>query len=78
MEKKEKCKQRTLRSTTSADSNISFIIIYRFWQCGWTLISIRINHPFYGGKSLPAKQEDNKFQILVFVGSIQSIIQLNF
>ncbi|CAL0305828.1 unnamed protein product [Lupinus luteus] len=33
-------------------------------QCGWTLMSIRINHPFHGGKSLLARQEDSKFEIL--------------
>ncbi len=33
-------------------------------QCGWTLMSIRMNHPFHGGKSLPARQEDSKLQIL--------------
>uniref|UniRef100_A0A0A0L231 Uncharacterized protein n=1 Tax=Cucumis sativus TaxID=3659 RepID=A0A0A0L231_CUCSA len=30
----------------------------------WTLMSIRMNHPFHGGKSLPARQEDSKLQIL--------------
>ena len=33
-------------------------------QCGWTLMSIRMNHLFRGGKSLPARQEDSKLQIL--------------
>jgi len=33
-------------------------------QCSWTLMSIRMNHPFHGGKSLPARQEDSKLQIL--------------
>ncbi|RYQ84274.1 hypothetical protein Ahy_B08g092965 [Arachis hypogaea] len=35
-------------------------------QCGWTLMSIRTNYPFHGGKSLPARQEDSKLQILSF------------
>ena len=39
-------------------------IQHGFWQCSWTLMSIRMNHPFHGGKSLPARQEDSKFQIL--------------
>ncbi|KAJ6759854.1 hypothetical protein OIU79_024838 [Salix purpurea] len=25
---------------------------------------IQMNHPFHGGKSLPARQEDSKLQIL--------------
>jgi hypothetical protein len=33
-------------------------------QCSWTLMSIRMNHPFHGGQSLPARQEDSQFQIL--------------
>ncbi|KAK7298880.1 hypothetical protein VNO77_46199 [Canavalia gladiata] len=33
-------------------------------QCGWTLMSIRMNHPFHGGKSLPARKEDSKLQIV--------------
>lgn len=33
-------------------------------QCSWTLMSIRMNHPFHGGQSLPARQEDSKLQIL--------------
>uniref|UniRef100_A0A2N9ID32 Uncharacterized protein ycf68 n=1 Tax=Fagus sylvatica TaxID=28930 RepID=A0A2N9ID32_FAGSY len=33
-------------------------------QCSWTLMSIRMNHLFRGGKSLPARQEDSKLQIL--------------
>ncbi|PRQ15670.1 hypothetical protein RchiOBHm_CPg0501731 (chloroplast) [Rosa chinensis] len=33
-------------------------------QCSWTLMLIRMNYPFHGGKSLPAKQGDSKFQIL--------------
>ncbi|KAJ6674323.1 hypothetical protein OIU74_024089 [Salix koriyanagi] len=33
-------------------------------QWSWTLMSIRMNHPFHGGKSLPARQEDSKLQIL--------------
>lgn len=28
-------------------------------QRSWTLMSIRMNHPFHGGKSLPARQEDS-------------------
>lgn len=32
-------------------------------QCGWTLMSIRIHHPFHGGQSLPARQEDSKLEI---------------
>lgn len=41
-------------------------IQHGFWQCSWTLMSIRMNHPFYvyEGKSLPARQEDSKLQIL--------------
>ena len=39
-------------------------IQHGFWQCSWTLMSIRMNHPFHGGKSLPARQEGSKFQIL--------------
>ncbi|KAL2226452.1 UNVERIFIED_CONTAM: hypothetical protein Sindi_2003900 [Sesamum indicum] len=34
-------------------------------QCSWTLMSIRMNHPFRVGKSLPARQEDSKLQIPV-------------
>lgn len=41
-------------------------IQHGFWQCGWTLMSIRMNHPFHGGKSLPTRQEDSKLQILSF------------
>lgn len=33
-------------------------------QCSWTLMSIRMNHLFHGGKSLPVRQEDSKLQIL--------------
>ena len=33
-------------------------------QCSWTLVLIRMNHPFRGGQSLPASQEDSKLQIL--------------
>ena len=33
-------------------------------QCSWTLMWIRMNHPFRVGKSLPARQEDSKLQIL--------------
>jgi len=33
-------------------------------QWSWTLMSIRMNHPFHGGKSLPARQEDSKLQIM--------------
>lgn len=33
-------------------------------QCNWTLMWIRMNHPFRVGKSLPARQEDSKLQIL--------------
>ena len=33
-------------------------------QFGWTLMSIRMNYPFHGGQSLPARQEDSKLQIL--------------
>lgn len=32
-------------------------------QCSWTLMSIRMNHPFRGGQSLPARQEESKLQI---------------
>lgn len=41
-------------------------IQHGFWQCGWTLMSIRMNHPFHGGKSLATRQEDSKLQILSF------------
>lgn len=41
---------------------------YTIWilamQCSWTLMSIRMNPSFHGGKSLPARQEDSKLQIL--------------
>jgi len=30
-------------------------IQHGFWQWGWTLMSIWMNHPFHGGKSLPAR-----------------------
>jgi hypothetical protein len=33
-------------------------------QCSWTLMSIRMNRSFRGGKSLPVRQEDSKLQIL--------------
>lgn len=33
-------------------------------QRGWTLMSIQMNYPFHGGKSLPARQKDSKLQIL--------------
>ncbi|KAK7298992.1 hypothetical protein VNO77_46316 [Canavalia gladiata] len=36
-------------------------------QCGWTLMSIRMNHPFHGGKSLPARKEDSKLQIVSWI-----------
>ena len=42
-------------------------------QCSWTLMSIRMNHPFHGGKSLPARQEDSKLQAhwyLLFIKQI--------
>jgi len=39
-------------------------IQHGFWQCSWPLMSIRMNHPFHGGQSLPARQEDSKLQIL--------------
>ena len=39
-------------------------IQHGFWQCNVVLMSIRMNHPFHVGKSLPASQEDRKLQIL--------------
>nr|YP_010190873.1 hypothetical protein LK361_pgp020 [Veronica eriogyne]YP_010190887.1 hypothetical protein LK361_pgp006 [Veronica eriogyne]YP_010424915.1 Ycf15 [Veronica arvensis]YP_010424929.1 Ycf15 [Veronica arvensis]QZK26255.1 hypothetical protein [Veronica eriogyne]QZK26269.1 hypothetical protein [Veronica eriogyne]USL45987.1 Ycf15 [Veronica arvensis]USL46001.1 Ycf15 [Veronica arvensis] len=33
-------------------------------QCSWTLMPIRMNHPFRVGKSLSARQEDSKLQIM--------------
>ena len=39
-------------------------------QFSWTLMSIRMNHPFHGGQSLPARQEDSKLQILSSVGHV--------
>ncbi|KAL5696876.1 hypothetical protein ACHQM5_031254 [Ranunculus cassubicifolius] len=33
-------------------------------QCSWTLMLIRMNPPFHGGKSLPAMQEGSKLEIL--------------
>ena len=39
-------------------------IQHGFWQCSWTLMSIRMNHLFGEGKSLPDQQEDSKLQIL--------------
>ncbi len=39
-------------------------IQHGFWQCNVVLMSIRMNHPFHVGKSLPASQEDSKLQIL--------------
>ena len=38
-------------------------IQHGFWQCSWTLMSIRMNHLFREGKSLPDQQEDSKLQI---------------
>ncbi|KAF1876802.1 hypothetical protein Lal_00043441 [Lupinus albus] len=59
-QRQEDCNMREARRSTSFK--------YTTWvlamQCGWTLMSIRINHPFHGGKSLPARQEDSKFEIL--------------
>lgn len=52
----EDCNMRKARRSTSFQ--------YTTWvlamQCSWTLMSIRINYPFHGGKSLPARQEDSK------------------
>lgn len=33
-------------------------------QWSWTLMSIRMNQSFHRGKSLPARQEDSKLQIM--------------
>ncbi|KAK7266899.1 hypothetical protein RIF29_19560 [Crotalaria pallida] len=59
-QRQEDCNVREARRSTSFK--------YTTWvlamQCGWTLMSIRMNHPFHGDKSLPARQEDSKLQIL--------------
>ena len=61
-QREEDCNMREARGSTSFK--------YTTWvlamQCGWTLMSIRMNHPFHGGKSLPARQEDSKLQLLSF------------
>ena len=50
-QRQEDCNMREARRSTSFK--------YTTWvlamQCGWTLMSIRMNHPFHGGKSLPAE-----------------------
>ena len=57
-QREEDCNMREARGSTSFK--------YTTWimASSWTLMLIRMNYPFHGGKSLPARQEDSKFQIL--------------
>lgn len=59
----EDCTMRKARRLTSSFKYTTWILAM---QCSWTLMSIRMNHPFYvyGGQSFPARQEDSKLQIL--------------
>ena len=56
----EDCNMREARGSTSFKYTTWILAM----QCSWTLILIRMNSPFHGGKSLPARQGDSKFQIL--------------
>lgn len=59
-QREEDCTMREARGSTSFKYTTWILAM----QCSWALMSIRMNHPFYGGKSLPARQEYSKLQIL--------------
>ena len=59
-QREEDCNMREARGSTSFKYTTWILAM----QCSWTLMSIRMNYPFHEGKSLPARQEDSKLQIL--------------
>lgn len=54
--REEDCTMREARRSTCFKYTTWILAM----QCSWTLMSIRTNRPFHGGKSLPARQEDSK------------------
>ena len=59
-QREEDCNMREARGSTSFKYTTWILAM----QCSWTLTSIRMNYPFHEGKSLPARQENSKLQIL--------------
>ena len=59
-QQEEDCTMREARRSTCFKYTTCILAM----QCSWTLMSIRMNQPFHGCKSLPARQEDSKLQIL--------------
>ena len=59
-QREEDCNMREARGSTSFKYTTWILAM----QCSWTLMSIRMNYPFHEGKSLPARQENSKLQIL--------------
>lgn len=62
--REEGCTMREARRSTSFKFKYTTWILAMQWS--WTLMSIRMNYPFYvyGGPFLPARQEYSKLQIL--------------
>ena len=50
-QREEDCNMREARGSTSFKYTTWILAM----QCSWTLMSIRMNHPFHGGKSLPVR-----------------------
>ena len=59
-QREEDCNMREARGSTSFKYTTWILAM----QWSWTLMSIRMNQSFHRGKSLPARQEDSKLQIL--------------